>query len=79
MMAGALADILDLEDELKGNWIPENFAESSYQPWLLTSKIILCEEKLNFHLKSSLWSFLLTNVLFHILPYKGKSMNSTVL
>lgn len=26
MMAGALAVILDLEDELKGNWIPENFA-----------------------------------------------------
>lgn len=34
MMVGALAVILDHEDELEKNWIPEHFARSSYQPWL---------------------------------------------
>lgn len=29
MMVGALAVILHLEDELEGNWVPENVAGSS--------------------------------------------------
>lgn len=45
MTVVVLAVILDHQDELQGNWIPENFTGLPHQPW----PVFFCEEEISFY------------------------------